>query len=342
MSTRASLWVFSSVSALFLLSGVASAQGDASRAAPAAIPSASTGDAENSAARSEAVTSSGAATATSESAESVAVTTEQAKPVGEAPAAAVETVEPPPVEIPQRSFNDTGSPAAATVAEELVPPVTPTVDNDAVFRAFSDYAQNARLMRFIGGASGIVGGGTLIGVGIVAKDAQDDLADLWLVMGGVTVGLSALTLVFPSAPESIARAHGVGVTEGATAEQALALERAWEEHAVNAKKQRVRAGIVSLILSGVSIGFGVAVAGGEFTFSSSNERAVVGAILVGMGATAAVASLGSFVLPSQAERSLAIYKATKGAGSLSSGGGGFQLALGGAPAGLGLGLNGGF
>jgi hypothetical protein len=157
----------------------------------------------------------------------------------------------------------------------------------------------------------------------------------------VTAGLSVLSFVLPSPPEGIAKQHGVGTVASPTEEQAASLDKAWKAHANKAREQRIRGGIASIVIAGAAIGFGTAMATGSFDFSSDSERTVVSALLIGGGAAAAIGAVGSLVLPSAAERSFAAYRAAAGA-QVAATERPFRVAVSGAPAGLGLGLDGSF
>lgn len=64
-----------------------------------------------------------------------------------------------------------------------------------VYRAYEVHAARSRMRRLAGSAVGIAGGGAFFSIGVVAKNAEAPLADLWLVLGGVSAGFGALTLL---------------------------------------------------------------------------------------------------------------------------------------------------
>ena len=225
-------------------------------------------------------------------------------PASDAPPSAVPTPSSavPPSEPVQTEFP--AAPAPALAASSM-----PDQDNDAVFRAFAVLAAAERDKRIVGAVAGAVAGVTTIVLGATIAEPTGTDADVWYVFGGVTAGLSLIGLLLPSPAEGLARSYRVGET-GHSAGEARALEIRWNDYALAAKRRRITGGAVSLVVSAVAIGSGIAISTGAGDFTADDQY-FWGALLIGIGATAAVGGVTNLFVKTPAERSLEAYRAVR-------------------------------
>lgn len=182
-------------------------------------------------------------------------------------------------------------------------------DREAVFRAFSAFADEQKRTRLIGATGGILAGGVTMGLGAGLADRSNTSAEPWLIIGGITAGASLLALVFPSQAEHAASAFHVDHPTH-TDDQARALEKAWKDMAEDAARSRVIGSVVSMALSAVAVGAGVAILSGTGDMSE-NDRTTAGGILVGSGAGLGIAGISQLFLHSPVENAYEQFEATR-------------------------------
>jgi len=232
-------------------------------------------------------------------------------PEAEAPPAAAasvgQPVAPPPDEAP------TVEPEPA--AEDVPPPVDEVgeppeaADSDAVFRAFRVYAASERDKRLVGAVAGVAAGVTTMVLGATIAEPTGTDPEVWYVVGGITAGVSLLGLLLPSPAEAMARSFRVK-EPGHTPTEARALEIRWNDYALAAKRRRVTGGAVSLVVSAVAIGGGIAIATGAGDFTD-NDRYFWSTFLIATGAGLGVGGVASLFVKSPAERSYEAYRAVR-------------------------------
>lgn len=232
----------------------------------------------------------------------------------DAPAPAAEPVpspatepRPPPDGLPMEP-----QAASAPASEYGVTPVAaPAASPDAVFSAFRQYAHRSFVRRMIGASTGVVGGASMIAFG--AYDELGHSARAWYIIGGVTVGLSALSYVIKSTPERMADQYGVNGDEPVTADRALALEQAWKQHAHAARKKRFISSGMNFVFSAAAIGGGAAVAAGAGKFEDTEiTRSTASILLFGGAGAFAIGGVSKLVLESPAEASYSAFMAASG------------------------------
>jgi hypothetical protein len=183
---------------------------------------------------------------------------------------------------------------------------TREMDSDGVFRAFLVLSRDERRRRFMGALGGVVVGATTMGVGAVVANETDTSKTPWLIIGGVTAGLSLLGIVMPSPVEMMAHKFRVA-EDGHTPEEAEKLEQAWSRQADKLKKMRFSGGTASLVLGSGSLATGIAFAAGAANFNST-ERATWSSVLIALGSSMMVGGIANFLVLSPTERAYAVYK----------------------------------
>ena len=182
-------------------------------------------------------------------------------------------------------------------------------DREAVFRAFSAFASDQKRTRIIGAMGGMLVGGVTMGLGAGLADRANTSAEPWLIIGGVTVGLSALALIFPTPAENAAAAFHVDHPTH-TDDQARSLENAWKDMAEDAARSRVIGSVVSMVLSAVAVGGGIAVLSGTGDMNES-DRTTLGGLLVGSGAGIGIAGISQLFLHTPVENAYEQFEATR-------------------------------
>lgn len=174
-------------------------------------------------------------------------------------------------------------------------------DPDAVFRAYDQFARRERTLRLVGGAGGVVFGVATMGIGSFVANKTDTSRTPWLVVGGVSTGLSLMGMIFPSDAERLGYQHS-SAEGGHSSEEARALEQDWAKLADSARKERIAGGVVGLLLGAGNLGTGIAFAAGAGDLSD-NQQAGWGGLLMGTGVMMLSGSTLSLLMPSDAEAS---------------------------------------
>lgn len=220
-------------------------------------------------------------------------------PPAVAPAPSAEPAPCPPVPLPSPAAGDANPPPSPLASQ----------DHEAVFRAFAVFAKSERDLRIVGTVAGVSAGLTTIALGALIAEPTGTDADVWYVIGGVTAGLSLLGLVMPSPAESLARSFRA-YEPTHSASEARSLEIRWNDLALAAKRRRITGGAVSVVVSLVFVGSGIAIATGAGDFSD-DDRLFWGTFLVATGATVGVSAAANLFVKSPAERSLEAYRAVR-------------------------------
>jgi len=261
------------------------------------------------------------------------VAPEEATPAEPSPSSENPSAAPAAADAPADAAASHADTPVPCVDEPLeAPPVT--TDHEAVFRAFAVYAASERDRRIIGGVAGVVAGATTIVLGATIAEPTGTDPTVWYVIGGVSAGLSLLGLLLPSPAEAMARSYRVGEAEH-TESEARALEIRWNDYAQAAQRRRITGGAVSLLVSAVALGSGVAIATGAGDFTD-DDRYFWGTFLIASGAAAGISGVAGLLIKSPAERSFEAYRAVRPSTA--------RLAplLGGGPGGVFVGARGSF
>jgi F0F1-type ATP synthase assembly protein I len=210
-------------------------------------------------------------------------------------------------------------------------------DPDAVFRAFSLQAEDQKARRIGGAVSGILVGGTTIGLGAILNETINADAEPWYIVGGVLAGVSAVGLIRPSKAEQLAQQFHAA-SPGHTAEEAASFERRWEAEAEHAKKARMIGAVLNMVLGAGSAGMGIAIVSGAGDMTD-DDRGTWGSIAVASGAGLITSGAVSLVVKSPLESSFDEYMAANGRtrGTL-----GVTASVGAGPTGFALTMSGSF
>lgn len=223
-----------------------------------------------------------------------------------------------------------GTEENAPRAEDIVVPEDP----EAVFRAFSVLADDAKAERYARGIAGVAAGGVTLGIGAYLKSEDRSRIEPWMVAGGLTVGLSALSLWSPSVPEQVA-ARGDAKKGSHALADALVFEQEWKLLAAWERRQRNLSGIFGLVTSGLLLGSGIAVARGAY-FDSPDERLPWSIFLIGAGAASVVPAASQFFLRGPIESAYEAYKGAQPSEARPGGVPRLQISWGASPQGASL------
>jgi|GEM_PF-3555387 len=222
---------------------------------------------------------------------------------------------------PGASEDDAGNDSSAIVSEAQPAPIQklgpPRVlgprpcaeDNDAVFRAFSRFADTQKRTRIAGVVSGVIVGAFTIGAGAAVANYFDVPAEPFYVLGGIAMVLPLLGLVTTSNAESYATRVRADVP-GHSAEEALSLRQTWAGFADKARTQRYVESGLGMAVGIASFAFGIAILDGAFSMTE-NDRGFVGTLLVSMGGAATAGSVTGFFVKSPMEASYEQFEAAR-------------------------------
>jgi hypothetical protein len=211
----------------------------------------------------------------------------------------------PPELAPERAPES--RPLAAPVnGDGLLPPVATrqqafdrNVDHDAVFRAFSRYADTERRLRIGAAVGGVIAGAATVAMGAVFADYFELPPEPFYILGGIAMVAPLAGLLTASSAETHARqlrADEPGHSEA----EALGLRQTWATLADSARSRRHWTAAGSFVSSAIAVGFGVAILEGAFTMSS-DDRLLWGSMLIGTGAAVAASGATALVVLSPVE-----------------------------------------
>lgn len=201
---------------------------------------------------------------------------------------------------------------------------------DPVFLHFRRLALHSRQDRYAGAIVGAAAGVGFMGAGaaLLATGRDEIVAPVFLVGGGVMLGLSGLLALLPSQPERLASEYDV-FSDHHSPEEARALQRAWARMARTTRVLRIASGILLVSAGAALVTVGVA----QLAEASSQDSTSQSAFWVVAGSLVAGTGVAFALTPVPVERTYQDYEALRGVGRKA-----LRAEVMAVPAGLALGL----